>query len=150
METFKREQPGEAPKRNEHSLMMKPHSHFSPEVDSHPSAPMIITAQPVQQRRQGETAPSTNCTLVMSIWSTTCCICFGGAAILCTLMASKEIRDGQYSKARRTLKQTWALIALTIVTGSVLIVVYMLDKFDVIEYDDTDYGIFKANLRINN
>ncbi|XP_070202107.1 uncharacterized protein [Littorina saxatilis] len=115
METFKREQPGEAPKRNEHSLMMKPHSHFSPEVDSHPSAPMIITAQPVQQRR-----------------------------------ASKEIRDGQYSKARRTLKQTWALIALTIVTGSVLIVVYMLDKFDVIEYDDTDYGIFKANLRINN
>ncbi|KAK7105928.1 uncharacterized protein [Littorina saxatilis] len=122
METFELEQPGVAPKRNENSRMMKPYTHFSPEVDSHLSAPMIITAQPVQQRwqQQGVTAPATTCTFVMSVVSTLCCcLCFGVAALALTTEARSEIYKGQYFKARRKLTIARVYIALSIVTGSV-------------------------------
>ncbi|XP_070202111.1 uncharacterized protein [Littorina saxatilis] len=146
METFEREQPGVAAKGNEHPLMMKPHSQFSLEVDSHPSAPMIIAAQPVQQRwqHQGQTEPATTCTMVMSVVSTLCCcLCFGIAAIAATIGATSEIRDGQYSKARRKLNIARVFIALSIVTGSVIIVWYCVNKYQGYGKHDTDQDMYK-------
>ncbi|KAK7105927.1 uncharacterized protein [Littorina saxatilis] len=128
METFEREQPGVAAKGNEHPLMMKPHSQFSLEVDSHPSAPMIIAAQPVQQRwqQQWETAPNTTWAMRMSFCSTICCCLWCGiTAIVWTNVALSEIHNGHYSKARKKLKTAWACITLSIMTGSFIIVWYL-------------------------